>query len=633
MHHGEEGRQRSGTVIGRPPTTITQQLHTLFALMAQRSSLAAEGAAQPLEFNRSDGLAVVGNNGRTEVRVYHQNTNLGPYTDNFIDRGRSIFDAALIILDQPKGRLSPELMVLWDYFSKQIKDTCHIDPIQMSHALRDPKYVDNYFWPIYNRALYYLTQLCRELSLLIKSEFETKLEIEMKVELDKTASNAHSDIRKKYEKMKEELTVKYASKILRNVETELIKSSGRANLVHVIDLDIANTQLISCLSTATPVTTPSNITSAGNRNLVWQDICLKKGDKVIPVESAIRLGAISSFGETDTIKRKVLNAENANELLKVAAVGKITEEGLNLDNYTSENPLELKIFSTTLLSPYHEYISKFLSEVIPDELQMLQEHHEALMLYHNRKFPLEITLNNGQKRTIYVKPNIMHFNVPANIEIELQHKFISDDQDNINAEGGVKYLREAAAYLNKDWLNPSQFSDNRFDHLRKDIQIIKSDLKEALAAIEQNKEFQNSIKKLNDNVAIYQKDLANENEAALKCLAILKNDPKELTAASNYERHQQNIKNKNDQLYRSYNEIYTVYKNIIKQNTAIFDTYYDNISKFLSKNKDFLSRPENFALKQQLLVGLAYLNSQKMMFEEDPNVNYKFKENCKLFSN
>lgn len=238
------------------PVTMTQQLQATFLLMEQKSSLNAEGAARPHVFRLPDGLKVVGNNGQTEVRVFHKDTKIGPYTQNFIDRGRSIFDAALTLLNLPKGRLNPELMTLWDNFSQQIKNTCQIDPERITQLGNHPQKTEEYFNELYKRALFLLGQLCVGLIKEIK-QYKNISEVE-----------------------NEDITSKEVKKDLRKQETELIKNKGRSNLVNVIDIEDRPTQLVSCLSTVTSVTTPSNIASEGNRNFVREDRYLKTENRL-----------------------------------------------------------------------------------------------------------------------------------------------------------------------------------------------------------------------------------------------------------------------------------------------------------------------------------------------------------------
>ncbi len=613
----EAQRSRGKAVIVKhlpppPANTMILQLHALMTLMNKRS-LTTESADLPLKFSKKDGLIVVGNNGFTEVRTFDANTKIGPQTSHFIDRGRSIFDAALSLLGLPKGKLPPELMSLWDNFARQIKDTCHIDPDKMRGVLEDQKALQDYFKPIYGRALYLLNQLCTGLINIIKTQYP-----------------------------------KFNSKDLRKKETEIFKSQGRSNLVNFIDLDIAQrpTQLISCLSTITSVTTPSNITNEGNRNLVREDRFVKIDDQLIKMGSAMRLGAISSFGEENEIKRKCLNAANAKELLQVSAVEKITESNLNVENYLSEDhPLQIDIFSSTLLSPYAEHLGKILDmfDLIPDELQMVLEHHEALMLYHDRTLTLHIELNNGVKRTIYVKPNIIHFNVPANINRELQHNLISEDQDNINAEGGFKYLEEANKLLKTRWLLDNDIKNVLPENLRTQIGQCREMLKKTLIWFddyinqdELNKELQSTKQQL---VSLKAK-LTYENEQVVKVIQKLKENPTDDNNIHSYKEHIQNINSLNQAIFQIYKKHYQACNKFRKQKVEYGDIStdmagflqinYERIDNLLKTHAEYFSMPENFKLKQQLLLGLAYINVQRMLFDEDPAINYKFKENALL---
>lgn len=586
------------------------------------------------------------NSNPTVVREFARGSQAGPRTENFIERGESLCNAARELLRDAniskhlKDRILLDIENAFESFNRNIKYDCDINP-----PVKPPfKSMEEQFNDRYPKALELLQELSASLVVSIyKAEYEQDL---IKKIMVTSAPAAKADfemaIPQELEKARERLV---------NKEIQMISARPRNNLVNLVPIDdsfgnSSNNYLVSSQFAATAQTTPSIVTNAGNRNFVISTVSVRHDAAVNVVDKDFRLGAICSYGltdkETGAVFRHCQNAKNARELLEVVAAQQYVAKGSTGGMGTEKDPIELDLFSLTLVTPLNSKADSAAKKAgIPSELDMISEHHQALMLYHNRPIPVKIGND-----VIYFKPKISHANIPTNLnqyeiggkKFSLHDLLVNDLQDKINAQGFYDYFRYIENYLANSQL--LHFSPTSSDAQAAFSSKQQSDLKRIATELESYLEFfkhdpklkavQEELKQL---ILNNEKDLIEENiklEKLLKMIEDLSDRDTEYAKSiiGEYEAVLKKINDINDKVYKKYLAVEVVKSALLQSREAIQrnNELSELTREFLKSNQAVLSTPDGEKLRQDLLVAQTYLTNQRLYFNSDGKGNYKRKE-------
>jgi len=138
-------------------------------------------------------------------------------------------------------------------------------------------------------------------------------------------------------------------------------------------------------------------------NLAVTDL---KGPNDTTLFKGIRHGVNSAFGIKDSAQRREANISRAKEVIAAAVEAK----GLlgKAQNSTHDKPVEITIVSTSLLTP-GVFLSNKEAKYLKDQNNSWNNACDA-----DGICTLQVPDNNGNMKTIYVKPKVVTFNFPVN---------------------------------------------------------------------------------------------------------------------------------------------------------------------------------------------------------------------------
>lgn len=573
------------------------------------------GGHETIELTTND-YVIVGNNGKTLIRNIKKDQYTGPSAQDFINRGKSLYQTALEMLGKDESS-SEILQKVWENFCNQIKERCQIDPAKMK-SMNSQESLD-YFAPIYDEAKTLLTQFVASLSQeLIKNQ------------------NTEDPSKKITD-------VKAMGKFLFKAEAERISKQGRPNITHLIEID-QNITLISDQRTLGATTNTSSMTTESLRNYVEATTAVIRktpnsdgstSQTILIRDQGRRAGALCGYGEENSFVRQANNAAAARTMLMDAVKEYIKSHGINQNN-SIENPLPFDFFSTTLVSPMFGKASAILQKVkgLPSELQMVSEHNQALMLFNNQPIVIEM---DGKK--IYIAPKVNHFNIPTNIDKTwLSDLVIDDKQDSLNSPSLNNYFNIMEEYF----LNKGAFQKGYINNIKDVTPDMRSHLNGIAHIfnfitneINDNPEIKELIKGLNNKrqstIELPNKQkvsIEDANKVLMDLLVHIKENPQNGLLQSQYNTLSKAIEKYYDNINEDYKKIIKKRSEFYEKRADQFEFLYSEILSFLQKNKEFLSSTQGDRLKQDLLALQSYIHCHKLCFNDNKTGNYKTRQNA-----
>ncbi len=434
----------------------------------------------------------VGSNGKLEVKVFAKDAYDFVKTENFLERGELIIDAAQALVAQYAN--NPALMnnlKLWlDNLKKEyvafIKTNCAIDPKEIRAENSE------HFNEMHDRAKNAMRQLM--------SNAAGGLHAVAEMNGIKNSKN-------------ENITRDDVMNAMVQAEKEHVMHEGRSAVIKLGYTGENNSQLmVSAQYPQGDKTLPSTLRTGeddddyklSNHVIDGSGAVLKREDGQQEIQFDVMIDGHSSYvpiQEPDFLKRVYVGCQALQE--KIAATARDLQAVRPELGRDSEHPLEISIASMILLTPQAlKNVEKiFLKN--ESETDQVNEMRLTFDLMRRQKQPMVITGADG--RAIFVKVNHTYLNIPANETMVSQRKLkIPKLQININSKGFYEFSREMMNKLSG--LNSRNFDE--LQKLDKDLVLDMMKLNGKLNDINQdgktsNVEIESMSKLVYENLASY----------------------------------------------------------------------------------------------------------------------------------